>query len=258
MVRPKKSLGQHFLIKKDIAEKIVNSLKADCYKTVVEVGPGKGILTGELIKRDEMEVFPVEIDKEVSDFLLKLFPEVEKNLVIGDILQIDLSKFGKELGVIGNFPYYISSQILFHLLKYKKIVQEIVCMVQKEVAERIVSPPGNKRYGILSVLLQTWYDTEYLFTVGSGSFYPKPEVESGVIRLTRNAREAIACDEDFYLKVIKTVFNQRRKMLRNTVSYFINGEKPGDARYSRRPEELSPDEFIELAVELASFRQNTT
>ena len=256
MVRPKKGLGQHFLIKKDIAWKIVDSFSAESCNSVVEIGPGKGILTELLLKRTDIELFCVEIDKEATVFLLQHYPDIEGKLITGDILKTDLAQFGSGIGIIGNFPYYISSQIFFHILECRDKVKEIVCMVQKEVAERIVSPPGNKKYGILSVLLQTWYDAEYLFSVDSDSFYPKPAVESGVIRLVRNNRKEISCDEGFHKKVIKTAFNQRRKMLRNTISGFVNGMKMEDPRYSRRPEQLSADEFVELAIELESVKYN--
>jgi 16S rRNA (adenine1518-N6/adenine1519-N6)-dimethyltransferase len=239
---------------KEIAYRIVGALEAKDYSNVVEVGPGKGVLTEILMKRKNLVIHPVEIDREASAYLLERYPEIQENLVTADFLLEDLSKFGKEIGIIGNFPYNISSQIFFRVLSYRDHVKEIVCMLQKEVAERIISPPGNKSYGILSVLLQTWYDPEYLFSVKPESFYPVPEVNSGVIRLTRNKRQRIDCDEAFFLAVVKTAFNQRRKMLRNSISSFLHGEKLGGKVYTMRPEQLSPDEFIALARELEGYK----
>jgi 16S rRNA (adenine1518-N6/adenine1519-N6)-dimethyltransferase len=257
MVRPKKSLGQHFLPDSGIAERIVSSLKAADYQQVVEVGPGKGVLTEFLLSRSDISVIPVEIDVEASEYLLRNFPEIKDKLITDDILRTDLSSFGDKIGLIGNFPYNISSQIFFRVLAYRNYVSEIVCMLQKEVAERIISPPGNKTYGILSVLLQTWYNTEYLFTVGPESFYPKPDVMSGVIRLTRNNRNSLECEEAFYTSVIKTAFNQRRKMLRNSVSSFFAGTKPEGSIYTQRPEQLSVNEFIMLAMELEAIKKTS-
>ena len=253
-MRPKKSLGQHFLNDKTLAEEIVSKLIASDYQNVIEVGPGRGVLTEFLLSRNDIEVFPVEIDRDLSELLLEIYPELNGKLIVDDILKIDLSKFGDKVGLIGNFPYNISSQIFFRVLEYKDNVKEIVCMLQKEVAERIISPPGNKTYGILSVLLQTWFDTEYLFTVKPGSFFPVPEVNSAVIRLTRNERLHLDCDEVFFKTVVKTAFNQRRKMLRNSISVFLKGDKPENIIYTRRPEQLSVDEFIALTNELESFR----
>lgn len=252
MVRPKKGLGQHFLTDRGIAEKIVMQLKADNYRNVVEIGPGKGILTGFLLARNDIELYPVEIDNEAVDYLKINFPAINGKLIYGNFLNIDLTFFGEEIGIIGNLPYNISSQIFFKVLSSKDQVMEMLCMVQKEVAERIVSPPGNRTCGILSVLLQTWYDAEYLFTVQPGSFYPKPEVKSGVIRLTRNKRRTLGCNEDFYKLFIKTAFNQRRKILKNSVSGIIGKRRTENKLFLKRPEQLSVEEFIALATELES------
>ena len=182
MVRPKKRLGQHFLTDHNIARKIVNSLEARNYSTVIEIGPGKGILTGYLLQKLNLNTILVEIDDESSDFLQDNWPGLEDKLIRGDFLTLDLVSFGVKFGIIGNFPYNISSRIFFRILENHDRVEEVVCMVQKEVADRIISPPGNKTYGILSVLLQAWYDISSLYTVNPGSFFPAPKVRSSVIR----------------------------------------------------------------------------
>lgn len=257
-VRAKKSLGQHFLTDQKIAAAIVASL--DATKTgepadVLEIGPGMGVLTQYLLSRKDISLKAVEIDPESVKYLLKHFPGIEDKLLEGDFLELnpdDVFK-GKFL-VIGNFPYNISSQIFFKILDYKNRIPEVVCMIQKEVAERIAEPPGTKTYGILSVLLQTWYDIEYLFTVGSGAFAPPPKVQSAVIRLKRNGRESLGVEDGLFKKVVKTAFNQRRKTLRNSLkplaSERFGGSVPdgffSDSVFGLRPERLSVEDFISL------------
>ncbi len=250
MVRPKKRLGQHFLTDPHIAGKITGSLRAEGFRTVIEVGPGKGILTGFLLKNQKIDLIPVEIDGEASEYLLNHYPELKGILIQEDFLKLNLASFGNKFGIIGNLPYNISSQIFFTILEHHDRVEEVVCMVQKEVADRIFSPPGNKTYGILSVLLQTWYDVEILFTVNPGSFFPKPEVRSAVIRLTRNKRKLLGCGEEEYKKLIKTAFNQRRKMLRNSISGLSGGKGKDSLILSMRPEQLGVEDFINLANDI--------
>ncbi|PJC63145.1 MAG: ribosomal RNA small subunit methyltransferase A, partial [Flavobacteriales bacterium CG_4_9_14_0_2_um_filter_32_27] len=206
-VRAKKHLGQHFLKDLSIAEDIVNSLvQTDKYDTVLEIGPGMGVLTQFLIQRKNYTTFPIDVDRESIAFLVEKFPSLKGNIIYGDFLKINLNEIvnNKPFAVIGNFPYNISSQILFKVYEYKNQVPELVGMFQKEVAERVASKPGNKVYGITSVLLQAYYDIEYLFTVDEHVFDPPPKVKSAVIRLTRNSTEKLDCDEAFFKVVVKT------------------------------------------------------
>lgn len=243
-VRPKKSLGQHFLNDNNIARKIAESLTGNNITDIVEVGPGMGVLTQFFVDRKEC-FHAVEIDEESVLYLKNKYPE--KNFVIsGDFLRMDLSTFGFPMAVIGNFPYNISSQIFFKILDYRTQVKEVVCMIQKEVAERIASKHGNKTYGILSVLLQTFYNIEYLFTVHEHSFNPPPRVKSAVIRLIRNERTSLSCDEKLYFKVIKQAFNQRRKTLRNSLKNICLNLDSSAEVFNKRPEQLSVEEFIGL------------
>lgn len=250
MVKAKKALGQHFLKEEDIAKKIVDALSTNGTEncnSVLEIGPGTGVLSKYLLKRDDVDLTLVEIDRESVDYLNLHYPQLGNKLILGDFLRMDIAAlFDKPFMVIGNFPYNISSQIFFKILETKELVLQIVCMLQREVARRLASPPGNKDYGILSVLLQAWYDIEYLFTVDEGAFIPPPKVKSGVIRLKRNNRESLGCDEAKFKLVIKTAFNQRRKTVRNSVKQL--SEKPlGDHRLlGMRPEQLSVEDFIEL------------
>ena len=220
-VRAKKSLGQHFLTDQDIARRIVDSLQGS---PVLEVGPGMGVLTQYLLKQPSVilseakNLKAIEIDKESVAYLKKHFPELGDGLIEGDFLKMDFQGlFPGQFSIIGNFPYNISSQIFFKIIDKRDLVPEVVCMIQKEVAERIAEKPGTKTYGILSVFLQAWYDIEYLFTVGSGAFNPPPKVQSAVIRLTRNSRTELGCDEKLFKAVVKTAFGQRRKTLRNSL-----------------------------------------
>ena len=257
-VRAKKALGQHFLTDQKVAMAIVDALHGGL--PALEVGPGMGVLTQYLLQREDVDLKLVEIDSESVEYLLTHFPGMEGRLMEADFLGLRLEKiFPERFAVIGNFPYNISSQIFFKVLDYKDRIPEVVGMVQKEVAERIAEGPGSKTYGILSVLLQAWYDIEYLFTVGSGCFAPPPKVESAVIRLTRNSRTSLGCDEALFKTVVKTAFGQRRKMMRNPLKplarakaeregwneerlqEFLSGEV-----FTLRPEKLSVEDFIAL------------
>ncbi|MDR0969744.1 MAG: 16S rRNA (adenine(1518)-N(6)/adenine(1519)-N(6))-dimethyltransferase RsmA [Lentimicrobiaceae bacterium] len=245
-VKPKKSLGQHFLIDQNIAQKIVKQLSTD-HDKVIEVGAGMGVLTQYLLPELKEKLVVVEIDSESVAYLSEHFPELRTNLIEVDFLRTKLTDFSAEnIGIIGNFPYNISSQIFFHIIDYKEIVTEVVGMVQKEVAERLSSPPGKKAYGILSVLLQAWYDIEYLFTVNENVFNPPPKVKSAVIRLRRNNTKKLNCDEILFKKIIKQAFNQRRKTLRNSLRPLLNAEIIENKIFDKRPEQLRVDEFIVL------------
>ena len=227
---------------------------------VLEVGPGMGVLTQYLLQRPELSLKMVEIDRESVDYLLTNLPIPSGALIEADFLKLRLETFFKgQFCIIGNFPYNISSQIFFRILDYRNSVPQVVCMIQKEVAERIAEGPGSKTYGILSVLLQAWYDIEYLFTVGEGAFNPPPKVKSAVIRLTRNGRKTLGCDESMFKAVVKTAFNQRRKTMRNSLRPLINAKASregwDDARmaaflsdpvFDLRPERLGVEDFIAL------------
>lgn len=248
-VRAKKHLGQHFLKDLSIAEDIVTSLvQTDKYDTVLEIGPGMGVLTQFLIQQKNYTTFPIDVDRESIAFLVEKFPELKGNIIYGDFLKINLNEIvnNKPFAVIGNFPYNISTQILFKVYEYRYQVPEVVGMFQKEVAERVAAKPGNKTYGITSVLLQAYYDVEYLFTVDEHVFDPPPKVKSAVIRLTRNSIEKLDCDEAFFKVVVKTAFNQRRKTMRNSVKAFLNEETKQHPILDKRPEQLSVDEFVML------------
>ena len=279
-VRAKKALGQHFLTDLSIAQRIAeallvpgqdNSVADETLKgqpnplPALEVGPGMGVLTQYLLQRPEVDLRMVEIDTESVNYLLVHFPQVQGRLMEADFLKLRLERFfSGQFAVIGNFPYNISSQIFFKILDYKEQVPQVVCMIQKEVAERIAEKPGTKTYGILSVLLQAWYDIEYLFTVGEGAFNPPPKVKSAVIRLVRNQRRELGCDEGLFKTVVKTGFNQRRKTLRNSLKPLIRakaercgwGEEElaafvADPVFELRPERLSVEDFIDLTLKLA-------
>ena len=247
-VRPKKALGQHFLTDQGVAQAIVAALRSR--GTVLEVGPGTGVLTRYLLREEDIRLKVVEIDSESVRYLLEHFPSLAPALYEADFLKMDLRKlFPERFALIGNFPYNISSQIFFKVLDARDRIPEVVCMIQKEVAERLAAPPGSKTYGILSVLLQAWYDIEYLFTVGEGSFVPPPKVKSAVIRLSRNGRGRLDCDEDLFKRVVKTSFNQRRKTIRNSLKPVLSTlpQLPDYIPYlDARPEQLSVEEFVEL------------
>ena len=243
-VKPKKRLGQHFLTDQNIAFKIVESLGSDV-SDVLEIGPGTGMLTQYLLKRPEINLHVIEIDRDSVTFLHENFQEL-KYVWSEDFLKADIAgKFNGNFSIIGNFPYNISSQIFFKVLEMRNRVPEVVGMIQKEVAERIAGKHGKKTYGILSVLLQTFYDIEYLFTVHEHVFDPPPKVKSAVIRFRRNSRTELPCDEKLFIKVVKTAFNQRRKMMRNSLKTVCENLP---ARFAeKRPEQLSVEDFIELS-----------
>lgn len=249
-VSPKKHLGQHFLRDENIAKKIVSSLSKKGYSTVIEVGAGTGVLTKYLLQEKDLETFIVEIDRESVAFLKKNYKALENKIIEKDFLEFTPNWLPSAVchlpfSIIGNFPYNISSQILFKVLEYRNQIPEVVGMFQKEVAERIASPPGNKMYGILSVLAQAFYKIEYLFTVHSTVFLPPPKVKSAVIRLLRNSTEKLNCDEKLFFDVVKTGFNQRRKTLRNALSKF--GIKTLRSELlNKRAEQLSVSDFVEL------------
>lgn len=284
-VRAKKSLGQHFLTDLSIAQRIADSLTAPVapgdssgdtgsntssgkdgagQTDVLEVGPGMGVLTQFLLQRPELNLKMVEIDRESVDYLLVHFPQVNGALIEADFLKLRLETFFKgQFCIIGNFPYNISSQIFFKILDYKESVPQVVCMIQKEVAERIAEKPGSKTYGILSVLLQAWYDIEYLFTVGEGAFNPPPKVKSAVIRLVRNSRKELGCDESLFKAVVKTSFNQRRKTMRNSLRPIVSAKASREGWneeqvsaflsqpiFDLRPERLGVEDFISLTHSL--------
>jgi 16S rRNA (adenine1518-N6/adenine1519-N6)-dimethyltransferase len=248
-VRPKKSLGQHFLKDENIAQKIVDSLSPGCNE-VLEIGPGTGILTHFLLERENTNLKVIEIDRDSIEYLQKHFLQLKDRIINGDFLKIECSAlFGLPTAIIGNFPYNISSQILFRVIENKDMVPEVVCMLQREVAQRLASPPGSKQYGILSVLLQAWYKIEYLFTVSPQVFIPPPKVTSAVIRLTRNSVTDLGCDPALFHTVVKTAFNQRRKTLHNALKP-LNDNYTGEFA-GKRAEQLNIGQFVELTAEIA-------
>ncbi len=248
-VRPKKSLGQHFLRDDNIARKIASCLDPDI-PGVLEIGPGTGVLTRQILSLPGFDLQVIEIDRESVGHLATHFPELKGRIIFGDFLTLDLGGIphpGPKLQIIGNFPYNISSQILFHVLEFRDLVTQVTGMFQKEVAQRIASPPGSKQYGILSVLLQAYFDIEYLFTVSETVFIPPPKVKSAVIRLRRNSVASLRCDEKLFVSVVKTAFNQRRKTLRNSLRGLADtGGGNGPGMLGLRPEQLSVTQFEEL------------
>ncbi|MEI6683973.1 MAG: 16S rRNA (adenine(1518)-N(6)/adenine(1519)-N(6))-dimethyltransferase RsmA [Bacteroidota bacterium] len=286
MIRPKKHLGQHFLRDENIAQKIVGYLNP-AIPLVLEVGPGMGVLTKYILGCDgavhpagAFDAWFMEVDRESVEYLGKVFPQITNRLLLADFLSYDLGNFppdtqtgapespGHEMPatkftVIGNFPYNISSQILFKALEFRNRIPEVIGMFQKEVAERIAAPPGNKTYGIISVLLQAFYDIDYLFTVSETVFYPPPKVKSAVIRLRRNTTMKLDCDEQLFIRVVKMAFNQRRKTLRNAIRPMLPATASGIASLSEwftrnldlRAEQLSVDDFVRLTAEISTFAQ---
>lgn len=250
-VRAKKALGQHFLVDLNIARKIAYALSggdAQQPAPTLEVGCGMGVLTQYLLGREDLVTWGAEIDTESVEYLHAHYPDFAPRLIEGDFLKMDLrTLFPEGFRLIGNFPYNISSQIFFRLIEHRDLVPECVGMIQKEVAVRIAEPPGSREYGILSVLLQAWYDIDYLFTVNESVFNPPPKVKSAVIRLKRNGVARLDCDETLFIKVVKASFGQRRKMIRNSLKAvfgaFGGAEHPF---FSRRAEQLSVAEFVEL------------
>lgn len=297
-IQPKKALGQHFLHNSSIAARIVEALEEELPRLqpdtqsgtpalpkavtnrpwpVLEVGPGTGVLTALLLQNPAIDYYGVELDRRAADYLHKAYPQLKSRLVCDDFLTLSPDAFPGRFALIGNFPYNISSQIFFKVLEMKNRIPLIVGMLQKEVAERFCSPPGSRAYGILSVLLQTWYRAEYLFSVAPGAFTPPPKVQSGVIRLIRNDRTSLDCPEYLYLKIIKTAFNQRRKMLSNSLKPLLaprlpdvfghpaappqdNIRKGNSSLHSiaidglhRRPEQLGVEDFIALTKQIAAL-----
>jgi len=247
-IQPKKSLGQHFLKDFSIAERIACVLSPFAGLPVLEVGPGTGVLTQFLLK-DKRDLTVVELDKDSVVYLNEHYPALEGRIIEADFLKLDLNGlFPNSFCVIGNYPYNISSQIFFKVLDYKDKIPCCAGMLQKEMAERIASRPGKKAYGIISVLLQAWYDIEYLFTVEPEVFDPPPKVKSAVIRITRNGRTDLGCDEVLFKTIVKTAFNQRRKTMRNSLKTLMEKDNPISALpvFDRRPEQLSVEEFVEL------------
>lgn len=252
LVKPKKNLGQHFLTDLSIAKRIADTVDACPEIPILEIGPGMGVLTQYLVEKPRV-VKAVEIDAESVAYLYERFPKLHENILGEDFLQMDLTQIfdGKQFVLTGNYPYDISSQIFFKMLDYKDLIPCCTGMIQREVALRMAAAPGSKAYGILSVLIQAWYDVEYLFTVDENVFNPPPKVKSAVIRMTRNDVTDIGCEEQLFKRVVKTVFNQRRKMLRVSLRQIFNNGKPTDGFYeqdimTKRPEQLSIPQFVEL------------
>ena len=247
-VKAKKHLGQHFLTDESIARRIVESVSD--YKTrIIEIGPGMGVLTKYLVEKEDINLQLIELDTESVEYLNEHYPSLHGKVISGDFLKMDLNTLGEDnFNIIGNFPYNISSQIFFKVLDYKEKIPQVVGMLQKEVAERLASPPGSKVYGILSVFLQAYYDVEYLFTVQEHVFNPPPKVKSGVIRLVRNNVTKLDCDEKLFFRVVKAGFNQRRKTLSNSLKAIpFNRENIAELPlFTKRPEQLSVAQFVEL------------
>jgi len=257
-VRPKKNLGQHFLTDLRIAQAIADTVDACPDIPILEIGPGMGVLTQFLVTK-KRDVKAVEIDTESVAFLNSHYPELRENIIGDDFLRMDLNNIfgGRQFVLTGNYPYDISSQIFFKMLDYKHLIPCCTGMIQREVALRIASKPGNKAYGILSVMLQAWYDVEYLFTVDEDVFNPPPKVKSAVIRMKRNNVEHLGCDEQLFRRVVKTVFGQRRKMLRVSMRQLLPNGPATEGFYSHnfmtmRPEQLSVAEFVELTNMVAT------
>lgn len=252
-VKPKKHLGQHFLTDLSIAQKIANTLTGNGYNQVLEIGPGMGVLTDFLLEKP-FEISVIEIDRESVAYLENNYPKLQNRIFSADFLKLKLEDYFKEeqVAIIGNFPYNISTQIIFKALENKHQIPELSGMFQKEVAQRIAAGPGSKTYGILSVLAQAFYDIEYLFTVPPTVFNPPPKVESGVIRLIRKDNFDLAVDEKLFFSVVKTAFNQRRKTLRNSLKTFNLSDKlREDVIFAQRPEQLSVSQFVALTKSIA-------
>ena len=260
-VRPKKNLGQHFLTDLNVAKAIADTVDACPDLPVLEVGPGMGVLTQYLIEKPR-ELRVVEIDRESVAYLHERFPQLTEKVIEGDFLCMDLSQLfnGGQFVLTGNYPYDISTQIFFKMLDNKELIPCCTGMIQREVAQRMASTPGTKAYGILSVLTQAWYSVEYLFTVDEHVFNPPPKVKSAVIRMTRNEVTDLGCDEKLFKRVVKTVFNQRRKMLRVSLKQIVPADvlanvTDGNDILTRRPEQLSIPEFVELTNKVQAWTQ---
>lgn len=255
-VKPKKFLGQHFLTDLSIAQDIADTVDACPDIPILEVGPGMGVLTQYLINKGR-EVKVVEVDHESIDYLNQAFPRLKDNIIEADFLRMDLGQLfgGRQFVLTGNYPYNISSQIFFKLLDNRDLIPCCTGMIQKEVAERICAAPGSKVYGILSVLLQAWFNLELLFTVPEHVFNPPPKVKSAVVRLTRNSTTSLGCDERLFKQIVKATFGQRRKQLRNTIKNIVGSGCPfiADPLFDKRPEQLSVQEFIDLTNRVDAF-----
>lgn len=257
-VRPKKNLGQHFLTDLSIAKRIADTVDACPDIPVLEVGPGMGVMTQYIVEKPR-PFKVVEIDRESVEYLNEHFPKLRENILGEDFLRMDLRKVfdGQQFVLTGNYPYDISSQIFFKMLDNRDLIPCCTGMIQREVALRMASQPGNKQYGILSVLIQAWYDVEYLFTVEPGVFNPPPKVQSAVIRMTRNKVQKLGCNEELFKRIVKTTFNQRRKMLRVSLKQMLPADSPFFNEYAtaltKRPEQLSIPEFVELANWLENY-----
>ena len=252
-VRPKKYLGQHFLTDLQVAENIVNALiSPSSYQDILEIGPGMGVLTGFLLQKTTLNTHVIDIDGEAIEYLKKEFPGLQQRIIQADFLKWEpTATFKHKFRVIGNFPYNISSQIFFRILTYKNQIPEVVCMVQYEVGKRIASPPGNKNYGILSVLLQAFYQIELLFAVEPHVFHPPPKVRSAVLRFQRNNVKQLPCDEDLFKRLVKEGFQNRRKTLRNALKRINLPEKIRDLSIlDKRAEQLSVDQFVSLTQKI--------
>lgn len=246
-VKAKKHLGQHFLIDTSVAQKTAEAIRFEGYTKVLEIGPGMGVLTQYLLKQPAVETYVVEIDQESVTYLKEHYPDLKDRIIEGDFLKLDLNQYFKEpFAVVGNFPYNISSQILFKTLDYREMIPEFAGMFQKEVAERAAAKHGNKTYGVLSVLLQAYYDIEYLFTVDEHVFDPPPKVKSGVIRMVRK-QTTLDCDDTLFKTLVKTSFNQRRKTMRNSLKGLSIPDSLKNHNFlNLRPEQLSVENFVEL------------
>ena len=248
-VKPKKFLGQHFLTDMKVASDIADTIDAFPNLPVLEVGPGTGVLTQFIIPKDR-DFKVVEIDRESVPYLHEHFAELGENIIEGDFLKMNLNEVfgGKQFVLTGNYPYNISSQIFFKMLDYRDLIPGCTGMIQKEVAERMAANPGSKTYGVLSVLIQAWYDVEYLFTVNEHVFNPPPKVKSAVIRMTRNGKTELGCDEKLFSRIVKTVFTMRRKMMRNGMKQILGKDSPmlADPIFTKRPEQLSVQDYIDL------------
>ena len=256
LVKAKKHLGQHFLKDLNIAQKIADTLSLTNYKKVVEIGAGMGVLTQFLLKKDT-EVYVVEIDKESVAYLEAHYPELRGKIIADDFLKYDIAGYLREpFAIIGNFPYNISTQIVFKLLELRDYVPEFSGMFQKEVAERICEREGSKAYGILSVLVQAFYEATYLFTVSEGVFNPPPKVKSGVLRLVRKPDYHLDCDEALFFTIVKTAFNQRRKTLRNSLKPLLTNESlKKNSIFDKRPEQLPWQDFVFITKEISRKEQ---
>ena len=253
-VKAKKHLGQHFLTDENIAKKIADTLQLEGYNLVLEIGPGMGVLTKYLLEKD-IETYVIEIDTESVEYLNAYYPKLHGKIISKDFLKYNLNEVfnGKPFALIGNYPYNISSQIVFKCLEMRNQIPEFSGMFQKEVAERICEKKGSKTYGILSVLAQAFYEVDYLFTVHENVFNPPPKVDSGVMRLRRKADYSLPCDEKLFFRVVKTAFQQRRKTLRNSLKTFnFSDNLKEDSIFDLRPEQLSVEQFIEITQKIAA------